>query len=113
MDPTEEYVTTEDGVRLFVQKVGTDPKAVLIPNRVYLFDAFNAFADGRTVIFYDPRNRGRSDHITDRSKLERGIHHDVEDLEVVRRHFRGSRWGQDLLDAEGRRQRERGPDWRQ
>jgi proline iminopeptidase len=83
----EEYVTTEDGVRLFVQKVGTDQKAVLIPNRVYLFDAFQAFADGRTVIFFDPRNRGRSDQINDRSKVERGIHHDVDDLEAIRRHF--------------------------
>jgi proline iminopeptidase len=83
----EEHVTAEDGVRLFVHKVGTDSKAVLIPNRVYLFDAFKAFADGRTVIFCDPRNRGRSDHINDRSKVERGIHHDVDDLEAIRRHF--------------------------
>jgi proline iminopeptidase len=87
MEPTEEYVTTEDGVRLFVQTLGNGPKVVLIPNRVYLFDAFKAFAEGRTKIFCDTRNRGRSYHISDRSKLERGIHHDVEDLEVVRRHF--------------------------
>jgi pimeloyl-ACP methyl ester carboxylesterase len=86
MAPTEEYATTEDGVRLFVQRLGNGPTTVLIPNRVYLFDAFKAFADGRTLIFCDPRNRGRSDHISDRSKLERGIHHDVDDLEAVRRH---------------------------
>ena len=87
MEPIEEFVTTEDGVRLFVQKIGTGPTAVLVPNRVYLFDAFKAFADGRSMIFCDPRNRGRSDHISDRSKLERGIHHDVDDLDAVRRHF--------------------------
>ena len=87
MDPTEEHVTTEDGVRLFVQKLGNGPQAVLIPNRVYLFDAFQAFADRHTLVFFDPRNRGRSDHISDRSKLERGIHHDVDDLETIRRHF--------------------------
>ena len=87
MELIEEYVTTDDGVRLFVQKLGTDPRAVLIPNRVYLFDAFKAFAAGRSVIFCDPRNRGRSDHIDDRAKLERGIHHDVDDLDAIRRHF--------------------------
>ena len=88
MELIEEHVTTEDGVRLFVQKFGTDPKAVVIPNRVFLFDAFKAFAAGRSVIFYDPRNRGRSDRIDDRAKLERGIHHDVDDLDAIRRHFR-------------------------
>jgi proline iminopeptidase len=87
MEPTGEYVTSEDGVRLFVQKLGNGPNAVLIPNRVYLFDAFKAFADRHTLVFCDPRNRGRSDHISDRSKLERGVHHDVDDLETVRRHF--------------------------
>jgi len=87
MEPTEEHVTTEDGVRLFVQRLGTGPKTVLILNRVYLFDAFKRLAGGRTLIFCDPRNRGRSDHIGDRAKLERGIHHDVEDLDAVRRHF--------------------------
>ena len=87
MEPTDEYVTTEDGVRLFVQNLGNGPQAVLILNRVYLFDAFKAFADNRTLIFCDPRNRGVSDSISDRSRLERGIHHDVADLEAVRRHF--------------------------
>ena len=87
MEPTEEYVTTEDGVRLFVQRLGIGLKTVLILNRVYLFDAFKALADGRTLIFCDPRNRGRSDHISDRSKLERGLHHDVDDLDAVRRHL--------------------------
>jgi pimeloyl-ACP methyl ester carboxylesterase len=46
-----------------------------------------AFADGRTLMFCDPRNRGRSNAISDPSKLERGIHHDVDDLEAVRRHY--------------------------
>jgi proline iminopeptidase len=87
MEPTEEYVMTEDGVRLFAQKLGNGPQAVLIPNRVYLFDAFKAFAGNRTLIFFDPRNRGRSDPTSDRSRLERGIHHDVADLEAIRRHF--------------------------
>ena len=77
MQPTDEYVRTDDGVRLFVQKLGNGPQVVLIPNRIYLFDAFKAFSGGRTLIFCDPRNRGCSDHVTDRSKrrCSEPIHH--------------------------------------
>jgi proline iminopeptidase len=39
------------------------------------------------VIFSDPRNRGVSDQVTDRAKMERGIHHDVDDFDAIRRHF--------------------------
>ena len=44
-------------------------------------------ADGRTLIFYDLRNRGLSDGVSEPSMLARGIHHDVDDLEAVRRNF--------------------------
>lgn len=84
---SEGYVTMEDGVRLFFQNVGSGEKAVLIVNGFYLADDFKYLADGRTLIFCDLRNRGRSDHITDGSKLKRGIQQDVDDLEAVRRHF--------------------------
>lgn len=87
MEPSEAYVTVEEGVDLFVQTLGGGPKTVLIPNRIYLFDALKALAGGRTLFFYDPRNRGRSNGISDPSKLERGIHHDVDDLEAIRRHL--------------------------
>jgi proline iminopeptidase len=54
---------------------------------VYLSDAFARLADGRTLIFCDPRNRGCSDRVTDRSKVEGGVHHDVNDFDAIRRHF--------------------------
>ncbi len=41
----------------------------------------------RTLILCDPRNRGRSDGLTDRSKIEKGVHHDVDDFDAIRRHF--------------------------
>ena len=91
MQPSEGYVTTEDGVRLFFQTLGNGPQAVVIPNGFHLFDDFKHLADGRTLIFYDLRNRGRSDHVSDGSKLSRGIHHDVDDLEAVRRNFKISK----------------------
>lgn len=96
MRPSEGYVTTEDGVRLFFQKLGSGPSSVIIPNAVHMFDSFQHLADHRTVIFFDLRNRGRSDSVTDSGKLTRGIHHDVDDLEAVRRHF-----GIDRVDAIG------------
>jgi pimeloyl-ACP methyl ester carboxylesterase len=86
MEPSEAYVTVEEGVHLFVQTLGSGPKTVLVPNRIYLFDALTALAAGRTLVFCDPRNRGRSNAICDPSKLAKGIHHDVDDLEAIRRH---------------------------
>jgi pimeloyl-ACP methyl ester carboxylesterase len=87
MLPSDAYVTMEDGVRLFCQTLGSGRQAVVILNGFYLFDDFQRLADGRTLIFCDLRNRGRSDHITDASKLTRGVEQDVDDLEAVRRHF--------------------------
>ncbi len=82
----EGYLTAEDGVRLFFQTLGSGPP-VVFPNGIYLLDDFKRLAGGRTLIAYDPRNRGLSDPVRDPQKLARGIHHDVDDLEVVRRHF--------------------------
>ncbi len=90
MHSSEGYLTTEDGVRLFYHKLGDGPRALIIPNGIYLYNDFKYLADSRTLIFYDVRNRGRSDSVTEASKLTRGIHHDVDDLEAVRRHFRAS-----------------------
>jgi pimeloyl-ACP methyl ester carboxylesterase len=87
MTERSEYVTTDDGVRLFVKIVGNDPSAVIVPNRIYLAEAFARLANHRTLIFCDPRNRGLSDAVTDLARTERGVHHDVEDFEAIRRHF--------------------------
>lgn len=96
MLPREGFVTADDGVRLFFQTVGTGSKTVVVPNGFYLVDDFAPLGDGRTIIFYDARNRGRSEPVDDVSKLERGIHRDVDDLEVIRRQF-----GIDPIDVIG------------
>jgi proline iminopeptidase len=96
MLPREGFLTTDDGVRLFFQTVGSGPQTVVVPNGFYLVDDFAPLANGRTMIFYDARNRGRSEPVADASKLERGIHRDVDDLDVVRRHF-----GVDVIDVMG------------
>jgi pimeloyl-ACP methyl ester carboxylesterase len=84
---TEGHVTTPDGVRLFFQMRGTGPQIVLFPSGFHLADDFTYLAEGRTLIFYDVRNRGRSDAVADEARLARGVQHDVEDVEAVRRHF--------------------------
>jgi proline iminopeptidase len=83
----EGHVTVEDGIRLYFHIVGNGSRTVIIPNGLYFLDDFKRLATGRTLIFYDLRNRGRSDAVTNGAKLKDAIHHDVEDLEAIRRHF--------------------------
>lgn len=88
----EERLTTPDGVELYVRRMGSGSQVLLVPNAVYLEEDFAPLAgQQRTVVFYDLRNRGRSSAVTDPEKLSRGIHHDVEDLEAVRRHVGAER----------------------
>lgn len=87
MPPSQGYLPTADGIRLFFQTVGDGPKVVLFPNGIYMLEDFSRFKNGRTLVFYDVRNRGRSDSVDDHAKIANGIHHDVDDLEEVRRHF--------------------------
>lgn len=87
MRSSEGFVTADDGVRLFFQKAGSGPQTVIVPYGTLLMNDFAPLATRRTFIFYDQRNRGRSDAVTDRSKIERGIEHDLDDLDALRRHF--------------------------
>ena len=80
------YLTSNDGVRLYYTKVGSDAKAVIIiPGRLFAYRDFQRLAKGRTLIFYDMRNRGRSDEVKDLSKIS--LQRDADDLEAVRKHF--------------------------
>jgi len=79
------YVTSNDGIRLYYAKVGSGSKTVILPGRLFLFSDFQQLAKGRTLIFYDMRNRGRSDAVTDTSKIS--LQHDADDLQAVRAHF--------------------------
>jgi proline iminopeptidase len=96
MASSEGFLTTDDGVRLYFITFGEGSKPVVFPNGLYLIDDFQWLGDSRTLVFYDLRNRGKSDTVTDASKLQSGIQNDVDDLETVRRHF-----GIDQLDLIG------------
>jgi pimeloyl-ACP methyl ester carboxylesterase len=76
-----------DGVRLYFQKLGNGPETLVILNGFVLIDDFSFLSRGRNLIFLDLRNRGRSEFVTDATKLRRGIHQDVDDLEAVREHL--------------------------
>jgi proline iminopeptidase len=80
------YIRIEEGVRLYYNKIGSGP-AIVIPNGFYFFDEFQRFAKAHTMIFYDVRNRGCSDSISEPASLKGGIVQDVEDLGAVRKHF--------------------------
>ena len=74
-----------DDTRLFYEKVGSGRDVVVVPLHLFMFEDFKHLAKGKTFIFYDVRNRGRSDAVTDLSKVT--IQQDVDDLEMLRRHF--------------------------
>jgi proline iminopeptidase len=85
MQSDEGYLKSDDGVRLFYRRIGGGVETVIVPNGMYFLDDFKHLAAGRTLVFYDVRNRGKSDTVDDQSKLARGILNDVDDLETVRR----------------------------
>lgn len=79
------YVTSSDGVRLYYAKVGSGSAIAILPGRLFTFPDFQRLVKGRTLIFYDMRNRGLSDAVNDVSKIS--LQHDTDDLETVRGHF--------------------------
>ena len=96
MATRNDYVTTDDGVRLYFHAVGSGPHVVIVPLALFLSPEFDALAEGRTLVYYDPRNRGRSDAVSDPTKLQGLMRREAEDLESVRRHF-----DVDLIDVVG------------
>ncbi len=74
-----------EGIGLYYRLLGDGPQKVIIPAGFLLEDALADLAEGRTLVFYDMRDRGRSDPVPDTTRV--GIQQDIEDLEAVRVHF--------------------------
>jgi pimeloyl-ACP methyl ester carboxylesterase len=85
MTSSEGFVFVHRGLHLYYRVVGDGPETVVVPNANWLGDALLPLAEGRRLIFYDPRSRGRSSTVSDRRHL--GLEQDVRDLEAVRRYF--------------------------
>ena len=82
----EGFVPTHDGYKLYYHKLGSGSEAVLVPIGVFTFDGLRALArPHRTLVFYDPRNRGRSDAVSDLATIT--VENDVRDMETLRDHF--------------------------
>lgn len=79
------FISTPDGQRLYYQKVGSAPRVVIQPGRLFAFEDFRWLGRHFTLISYDMRNRGRSTLVVDDSAI--GFGQDVADVEAVRRHF--------------------------
>jgi proline iminopeptidase len=84
--PDEEgHVTTRDGLKLAYRKIGSGPQAVMVPLGFLMQNDFRRLAaPARTIVFYDQRNRGRSEAVAP-EKLS--IHDEVRDMETLRAHF--------------------------
>jgi proline iminopeptidase len=80
----ENFLEASDGVRLYFEVIGGGESVVLVPMHFLLRDrlATSSLGEGRTLVFYDPRGRGRSDRVVNLSTLN--LYQDVDDLEQVR-----------------------------
>lgn len=85
MKTSEGFVFVRPGLHLYFRVIEDGPEAVVVPNANWLADLLHPLAEGRTLVLYDPRSRGRSSAVTDSRQLS--IEWDVEDLEAVRRYF--------------------------
>lgn len=103
----EGYFTGADGVRLFYRKVGTGKNPIVLlhggpgSNMNSVWPDLEPLAKRFTVLMYDQRGGGRSQVITDPTKLRYTDH--VRDLEALREHFGleqmvliGESWGAGL-----------------
>lgn len=83
----EGYIPIDGKNNIFYQKSGSGKQVIIIPMGFMLFEDFQKLnSPERTLIFYDMRNRGRSDFIADTNLIS--IQHDVEDVETLRKYFK-------------------------
>ena len=80
----EGFVTTDDGVPLYFVERGSGADVLVVPVGFYLEERLEPLAEGRRVIFYDPRHRGRSGR-GDLSAVS--LDRQIADLETLRAHL--------------------------
>jgi len=84
------FVRAADGTGLYYHRVGSGRPTVIIPAGLFLERDFASLARRHTIVFYDMRGRGRSDPLTDSTRISIAL--DVADLETVRRHVKAERF---------------------
>jgi proline iminopeptidase len=79
------FVTATDGVRLYYQTHSHGEDHLVVPGAVLVQEDLLPLAEGRTVMFYDIRNRGRSDRVPAEGAV--GVPVEVDDIDAIRGHF--------------------------
>ncbi len=72
------------GVPIYYRRYGQGRRALIVPNASWLEPDFASLIKDRTVIFYDPRGRGRSGPATDKAQVTLAA--ELEDMDIVVRH---------------------------
>jgi pimeloyl-ACP methyl ester carboxylesterase len=76
------FITTADGARLYYAIYGSARDTVIVPAAALLAGQLSSLREAITLVFYDPRGRGRSDWISDPKRLT--MADEIRDLEAVR-----------------------------
>jgi proline iminopeptidase len=79
------FVPAADGVRLYFETHGQGGDYLVIPGAALVQDDLAPLAAGRTVVFFDTRNRGRSDPVPHDGHV--GVPTEVDDIDTIRRHL--------------------------
>lgn len=85
MKSSEGFAFVRPGLHLYYRILGEGVETVVVPNANWLWEPLQPLAEGRRLILYDPRSRGRSSAVTDSRQLS--LEDDVQDLEAIRRYF--------------------------
>ena len=85
MKSSEGFAFVRPGLHLYYRILGEGTETVVVPNANWLWEPLQPLAEGRRLILYDPRSRGRSSAVTEGRQLS--LEADVEDLEAIRRYF--------------------------
>lgn len=81
----EGTISGAGNVPIYFRRYGSGSRAVIVPNAAWLEPDLKSLAKDRTVIFYDPRGRGKSGAVQDKTQIT--LEAEIEDLDTVVRHF--------------------------
>src|SRR5262245_23570450 len=85
------YITTTDGARLYYEIYGKARDTVIVPGAALLAASLSPLDVELTLVFYDPRGRGRSDWIPESKRLT--MDNEIADLEAIRESLKISKAG--------------------
>jgi pimeloyl-ACP methyl ester carboxylesterase len=80
------YVAVGGGTRVYFEIYGRGRDTVIVPGGALLTAHLSQLRDGFTLVFYDPRGRGKSDWVDDAKRLT--MADELRDLEALRSELR-------------------------